>query len=145
MSVFDKLLGSSIKETVKGISDAVSPFVTADKDKLAAKAQITTIVTQALNTLAMAQKELIGKEISGNSLQRNWRPIVMLAFAAIVVYSKFVAPCFGLPNTELEPDFWELLKIGIGGYVVGRSVEKVAERVTDNIDLSFARKKDRKL
>jgi hypothetical protein len=31
---------------------------------------------------------------------------------------------------ELENEFWELLKIGIGGYVVGRSAEKIAKSVT---------------
>jgi len=28
------------------------------------------------------------------------------------------------PVLEIPPDMWALLKIGLGGYVVGRSVEK---------------------
>ena len=35
-----------------------------------------------------------------------------------------VHPWFGLRMLPLPPDMWELLKIGVGGYVVGRSVEK---------------------
>ena len=39
----------------------------------------------------------------------------------------------GLDNlltSKEEKEFWELLKIGIGGYVVGRSAEKIAKGVT---------------
>jgi hypothetical protein len=32
---------------------------------------------------------------------------------------------FNLPIPELEIEFWDLLKIGIGGYVVGRTGEKM--------------------
>jgi len=35
-----------------------------------------------------------------------------------------VHPWFGVPMLPLPPDMWELLKIGVGGYIVGRSVEK---------------------
>ena len=54
----------------------------------------------------------------------------MLAFGFIVIYVKFIGPLFGLAIPELENEFWELLKIGIGGYVVGRSAEKIAKSVT---------------
>ena len=49
---------------------------------------------------------------------------LMLAFGFIVIYVKFVAPLFGLPIPPLENEFWNLLQLGIGGYVVGRSAEK---------------------
>lgn len=45
---------------------------------------------------------------------------------------------------QLKPEFWELLKLGLGGYVIGRSAEKIANSVTKNVDLPFLRKKDRK-
>ena len=41
------------------------------------------------------------------------------------VYTKFIAPMFSLPVPPLEDEFWSLLNLGIGGYVVGRSAEKV--------------------
>lgn len=88
--------------------------------------------------------EVVKLEAGGNSLQRNWRPVIMLAFGFIVMYSKFIAPAFGLPNTELEPDFWSLLNLGIGGYVVGRSGEKIVSSIVQNIDMPFLKRKDRK-
>ena len=54
----------------------------------------------------------------------------MLAFGFIVIYVKFIGPVFDLIIPELELEFWELLKIGIGGYVVGRSAEKISQNIT---------------
>ena len=47
----------------------------------------------------------------------------------IVIYVKFIAPLFDLRIPELENEFWNLLQLGIGGYVIGRSAEKIAEKV----------------
>ena len=37
----------------------------------------------------------------------------------------------------------EIVKLGLSGYVVGRSVEKTAGVITENIDMSFLKKKKR--
>ena len=55
---------------------------------------------------------------------------LMMSLGFIVIYVKFIGPLFGLPIPPLELEFWELLKIGIGGYVVGRSAEKIANNIT---------------
>jgi len=41
----------------------------------------------------------------------------------------------------LKAEAWGLLQIGLGGYVVGRSVEKVAPQITASLDqkLGFIR------
>jgi len=61
-----------------------------------------------------------------------WRPITMLVFTAIIFNNYLIYPYLSLfwtsaPVLDLPPDLWGLLKIGLGGYVVGRSAEKVAE------------------
>jgi len=145
MSILNNILKGTANDLTKSIGEVIDQVVTTDAEKLEAKAKLTDIVTSKLSEMAQAQKEVIIAELTGNTLQRNWRPIVMLMFALIVVYSKFIAPAFGLPNAELEPDFWGLLEIGLGGYVVGRSLEKITSKVTNNIDLSFVKRKNRKL
>ena len=35
-----------------------------------------------------------------------------------------IVPIFNTTPAEIPPDMWDLLKLGVGGYVVGRSVEK---------------------
>lgn len=145
MGVFDKILTNATKDVTQSIGQVIDQVVTNDSERLQAKNELTKIVTNSLTDLAKEQKEVLVTELNGNKLQRNWRPIVMLMFAFIVVYAKFIAPAFGLPNAELEPYFWNLLEIGLGGYVIGRTVEKVAGKVTQNIDLSFIKRKNRKL
>ncbi len=63
-------------------------------------------------------------------LTSAWRPITMLVFVAIIANNYILAPymqAFGLhvPTLELSAQMWELLKIGLGGYILGRSAEKV--------------------
>jgi hypothetical protein len=68
------------------------------------------------------QTAVIKSEASGASwMQRNWRPITMLTFLTLVVCDSF-----GWLANPLAPQAWTLLQIGLGGYVVGRSVEKIA-------------------
>ena len=68
---------------------------------------------------------IIAAEAQGKSwLQRNWRPLLMLTFTYIIAHNYIVSPMFGLQRLEIPPDMWELLKLGMGGYILGRSAEK---------------------
>ena len=67
-------------------------------------------------------------------LAANWRPVTMLTFVFIIANNYILYPYLALffeeaPKLEIPPDMWALLKIGLGGYVVGRSAEKVAAAV----------------
>lgn len=145
MNILKDLLKGGIKETVSSVGEVIDGIATSDDEKLAAKAKLTEIVGNQLTKVAELQASVLLAEASGNWLQRSWRPVLMLAFGFIVMYSKFIAPAFNLPNTELEAAFWDLLSIGMGGYVIGRSVEKVADTVTKNVDLTFLKKKNREV
>jgi hypothetical protein len=144
MGLLNSILKNAAGDAVKEVSNVLDNVITSDEERLKAKSELTRIITEKLSELAQAQRDVLLQELQGNKLQRNWRPVVMLMFAFIVVYAKFIAPAFGLPNTELEPYFWNLLEIGIGGYVIGRTLEKVTGKVTDNIDISFIKRKSRK-
>ena len=75
-----------------------------------------------------AQAGLVAAEADGASwLQRNWRPITMLSFLGLVI-----ADSFGLLAFRLADQAWLLLQIGLGGYVVGRSVEKISPQIAQN-------------
>ena len=148
MKFLSKIFSSGAKDILQEGGKIIDHLATSDAEKSNAKNELTNIVMTSLTNIQNAQKEIILSESSGNWLQRSWRPIVMLAFAFIVVYSFFLQPAF-FPNAVVVKDsipdhFWTLLEIGIGGYVVGRSVEKVATTVTKNVDLPFVKKKDRK-
>jgi predicted polyphosphate/ATP-dependent NAD kinase len=63
-------------------------------------------------------------------LSANWRPITMLTFLGLIV-----ARWFGWAAPDLsEAEYiklWSIVEFGLGGYVVGRSVEKIAPTVAD--------------
>ncbi len=132
MSIF-----SIFKEVVTPITGLIDELHTSDDEKLAAKVKLLAIQTEMSSkvleyeqTLAKEQGATIRTEATGHSwLQRNWRPIIMLLFAYIIAHNYVLAPVFGITATEIPPDMWTLLKIGIGGYVVGRSAEKVVPQV----------------
>ena len=112
------------------------------------KNELSEIVLNSLNQLHENQQSIIALEAKGNWLQRSWRPILMLSFGFIVIYAYFIEPAFidtQSPISEsLNDNFWGLLKIGMGGYIIGRSAEKISQTVTSNIDMPFMKKKDRK-
>jgi hypothetical protein len=117
---------------VKEVGNVIDKLFTSEEERLKAKNEIFKVLQEQQLELQKLQTEIIVTEANGNWLQRSWRPILMLAFGFIVIYVKFIAPLFSLPIPPLENEFWDLLQLGIGGYVVGRSVEKVAKNITIN-------------
>lgn len=112
------------------IGKVIDNLFTSEEERMNAKNKILQVLKEKELELQKMQTDVIIAEAKGNWLQRSWRPILMLSFGFIIIYSKFIAPLFDLAIPELEIEFWELLKIGIGGYVIGRSVEKVADKIT---------------
>ena len=78
-----------------------------------------------LTLLAEYEKEMVRSRSAGNWLQRSWRPLVMLVFALIVLAGTFTT----LPILSDTSRFWDLLEIGLGGYVIGRGGEKMAAAI----------------
>lgn len=100
-----------------------------------AKSESVGIVLNFEARIIDAQARIIEAEATSESgITRMWRPILMLAFGSIVVYNMLIAPMFGLRYVDgnaanLTPELWSLLKLGVGGYVIGRSGEKIAKSV----------------
>ena len=110
---------------ISPITDIVNKFV-PDKDlaaQLAANLQMK--MANLMEEELRAQKEIILAEAKGGWLQRNWRPLMMVWFAVLIG-----AHWFGFTPPNLTPDMvhdlYRLVQIGIGGYIVGRSAEKIA-------------------
>jgi hypothetical protein len=87
---------------------------------------LTKRIIEYESQLLTSQSEMVKAESTGHSwLQRNWRPITMLTFLVLVILNSF-----GLLITPLADEAWLLLQIGLGGYVVGRSAEKIIPSLT---------------
>lgn len=71
--------------------------------------------------------KIITAEAQGQSwLQRNWRPITALTMLALVV-----GHYLGLLAFPIADQAWTLLQLCIGGYIGGRTVEKIAPSIMD--------------
>lgn len=61
-------------------------------------------------------------------LARSWRPLTMLTFTALIVLH-----WLGFTPENLPPEqvlsLLELVKLGLGGYVIGRSLEKTVKAI----------------
>ncbi|MCK4709799.1 MAG: hypothetical protein KAU21_14355 [Gammaproteobacteria bacterium] len=115
------LLIKPISDTINTIVDKIAPDAGMAEQL---KFEITQELIKADNKALQAQANIIMAEANGESwLQRNWRPLVMIDFALLVN-----AHWLGFtPENLSEPQILALLSIvqvGIGGYVIGRSVEK---------------------
>ena len=123
-----------LSELVEPVTNLIDDMHTSEEERLQVKARLfemqSTMAAQVLGyetRLAEAKTKVITAEAQGASwIQRNWRPITMLTFLALVV-----ADTFGLTQFRLAEEAWTLLQIGLGGYVVGRSAEKVIPKVTE--------------
>ena len=100
------------------------------------KGQLVAAVTKIENEMSSkildyesklieSRTKIITAEANGQSwLQRNWRPVTMLTFLVLVV-----CHYAGVLAFPIAPEMWGLLKLGIGGYIIGRSAEKVAPSI----------------
>ena len=98
-----------------------------------AENQFTLGVMQHANAIEQAAAEVVKAEAaSGHWLAANWRPITMLVFVGLICarWWGFTAP--GMTEAEYL-SIYDLVKIGLGGYVVGRTFEKLAPSIADVI------------
>lgn len=113
------------------IGDVVkSVFPDKDKAREVESALIVKLNENATQ-LNIAAADIIKAEAQSESwLARNWRPMVMVVFAGLIVARWFG---WAAPNlTEAEYlKLWSIVEFGLGGYVVGRSVEKIAPSIAD--------------
>ncbi len=57
-----------------------------------------------------------------------WRPLLMLTFGALIVARFLGFTAEGISEAEYI-ELWSIIKVGIGGYTVGRTIEKIAPTI----------------
>lgn len=122
---------SFISSIFKPAADLIDDLHTSDEERLQMQKEIKRVENELLAKVLDYEKQLhesktqiITAEATGQSwLQRSWRPITMLTFLALVV-----ADSFGWLANPLANEAWVLLQIGLGGYVAGRSGEKIMQQ-----------------
>ncbi len=134
--ILSDLIGKMVGTGADMIKSYFPPDLTpAQKAKMEAGLQayqleMSNQINDYSKTIIDSQSKIIQAEAnSGSWLAENWRPITMLVFVVIIANNYIVYPYLSMFTDKatmlnIPDDMWSLLKIGLGGYVVGRSVEK---------------------
>ena len=137
---------SIIKDIVLGVVQPVADLVdnlhTSTEEKLQIQTKLFELqvgvydkVVDYETRLAEAQAKIITAEAQSESwLSRNWRPLTMVVFVALVVNRwTGISVLLGIPQVmvphDIELKLWDAITLGLGGYIAGRSLEKIAPSV----------------
>ncbi|WP_442489390.1 3TM-type holin [Halomonas litopenaei] len=128
MNLIGNILGTVAGPVMEVIDQAVT-----DKDQAnRLKAELRHRLIDQQDAGLQARMKVILAEATGESwLQRNWRPLLMTVIVAIVANNYLLAPYLGAMfgvglQLELPEQLWNLMTLGVGGYIAGRSGEKIA-------------------
>ena len=116
---------NQVKGVVGAVSELIDRLTLPAREKKQLETDLLKVFVEWEQRVMAARSAVLAEEARGNWLQRSWRPLVMLAFALIVLVGTFT----DLPILSDTSRFWDLLEIGIGGYVVGKSGEKIAKAI----------------
>ncbi len=97
-----------------------------EESRLKAESEVFESLLSHKEEIEKAAGEIITTEAgSQHWLAANWRPITMLVFCGLVVlhWLGFIAP--NISEAQYER-LWSVIETGIGGYMVGSSIERIA-------------------
>ena len=118
----------------KPAAELIDELHTSTEEKLAQKARLLEVQAATIDKALEYERSglegrarIIQSEAeSEHVITATWRPIVMLTFCGLAV-----GDALGLLPNPLAPEAWLLLQVGIGGYAVGRSGEKIVKTIKE--------------
>lgn len=120
------------------VFDLVKSFQDRKATEAEMRAEVEKVILETFADVSKSQADVIMAEMRGeNWLQRNWRPIVAVSFAFILAFYALIMPAMvawmGVPPVRtgdliLEWTF-QIIMISLGGYIGGRTLEKVVSMV----------------
>jgi hypothetical protein len=136
------MIGALLPILAPLVGDVLGRILPEDQNK---RAEIERELNMALVTNSHAIEQAAAQVVmaeakSEHTITATWRPILMLTITAIVGWNYLLAPIatviinYALGqqvalSIPLPDELWNLLMIGVGGYVVGRSGEKIAGKL----------------
>jgi hypothetical protein len=131
-----KLLGDEVGKTIEAVGDSIAKIDKSDV-KLDLQLKYKALLSQIEGAfvdyegkLLENRSQIVQSETKGESwLQRNWRPMLMLMCMFIVFNNYVLVPYFKIPSVVLDGHIWDLIQMGVTGYVAGRSLEKISENL----------------
>lgn len=124
------LIAKALSTLTGPLFSVIDKAVTDKDERERLKAEIQSQLIDSENSIIKAQMQIILAEAQGESwLQRNWRPLLMVVIVAVIGNNYLLAPYLGAMfgvglQLDLPERLWDLMTIGVGGYVGGRTVDK---------------------
>lgn len=133
------VIADFISGIFKPAADLIDELHVSDEERMEAMAKLRKIETETMSKamdlegkVIDAGKEVILAEANGKWWQSAWRPALMWACIFIIVNNFIAAPyllaVFGWSVVlEIPAQLWGLLTVGVGGYIAGRSGERIVK------------------
>ncbi|MBN2566117.1 MAG: hypothetical protein JXB46_10445 [Candidatus Eisenbacteria bacterium] len=115
------------------VAERIFPDPENELKRVELQQALQAAVLERTSEIEKAAAEVVKAEAQGqNWLQRAWRPITMLVFVGLIV-ARWLG--WSAPNlTEAEAlKLWDIVEIGLGGYVIGRTAEKVLPGLVNSL------------
>jgi hypothetical protein len=135
LAILAKLVAGPL---VGKVVDLIKGYQDKKVSEAALRAEVEKTILSTFADVAKTQGSVIEAEMRGeNWLQRNWRPLVAVCFAFIVVFYGLLTPIavgwFGWPPIRVGDQLLEWIMqavmVCLGGYIGGRSLEKVVQMI----------------
>ena len=123
----------------KPAADLIDNLHTSEDERLQQKSKLLDVQATVIQTAIEYEKEtfeakadIIRAEANSEHwVTATWRPITMLTFLGLAVMDSF-GLIEAASGTRLAEEAWMLLQVGIGGYLVGRSGEKITKSIIES-------------
>lgn len=125
------MIAALLPALVPILGDVIRRIVPDGEAQAKAEAELSLALMQRAQEIESAAASVVKAEAeSEHWLTATWRPIVMLVLTSLIVarWLGYSAP--GISEAEALK-LWSIVEIGLGGYVIGRSAEKIAPMVAE--------------
>ncbi len=123
---------SSIVTAISTIAGPIIERIFPDTEAAQkAKHELLLELSKNESAFQLAIAEIIKAEAASKHwLAANWRPLTMIIFTGLIVARWFGWAAPNLSEAEYLK-LWDIVELGLGGYVIGRSVEKSLPSLTN--------------
>jgi hypothetical protein len=131
-------MGSLIPILAPIIGDLIKRLIPDGDKSIEVEKEIKLALLEHTGSLEDLRGKIVLEEAkSSNWLTAAWRPLLMMVVVLIIACNYLLFPIIAIfypemITLELPQELWQLLTIGVGGYVVGRSGEKMVDTWSNN-------------
>jgi hypothetical protein len=116
------------------IGDLLNKLIPDADKKSDIEKEVKLALLEHSDSIEAIRGQIVLAEAKSESwLTATWRPLLMMVIVTIIAMNYLLFPLAGIffgveLMIDLPVELWDLLTIGVGGYIVGRSGEKMIDK-----------------